>query len=83
LSELSEAEKQQAATFWAQAEVSYDALLYVAPRAQVTFAPTLSDYFMDTDHFREIARRFFIQTGEKLDPPNRSNYPMTPRSPNR
>lgn len=83
LSELSEAEKQQAATFWAQAEVSYDALLYVAPRAQVTFAPTLSDYFMDSDYFNEIARHYFLQTGQKLDPPNLANYPMTPRFPNR
>jgi hypothetical protein len=82
LSGLSEAENQQAAKFWAQAEVSYDALLYVAPRAQVVFAPTLPDYFMDTDYFREIARRYFIQTGEKVDPPDRANYPMTPGFPN-
>ena len=80
---LSEAEKQQAATFWTKAEVSFDALLYVAPRAQVTFAPTLSDYFMDSDYFQEIARHYFLQTGQKLDPPNRANYPMTPRFPNR
>ena len=80
---LSDAEKQQAATFWTKAEGSYDALLYVGPRAQLEFAPTLSDYFMDSDYFKEIARHYFLQTGEKLDPPNRANYPMTPRFPNR
>lgn len=79
---LSDAEKQQAVAFWTEVEGQYDALLYVAPRAKVVFAPTLPDYFMDTDYFNEIARRYFIQTGEKLDPPNRANYPMTPGSPN-
>jgi hypothetical protein len=80
---LSDAQKQQAATFWAQAETRFDALIYVGPKAQLAFAPTLSDYFMDGDYFQEIARHYFLQTGEKLDPPNRANYPMTPRFPNR
>jgi hypothetical protein len=79
---LSDVEKQQAATFWAQAETHFDALLYVGPRAQLAFAPTLSDYFMDSDYFQEIARHYFLQTGQKLDPPNRASYPMTPRFPN-
>jgi len=79
---LSDAEKQQAAAFWTETEGRYDALLYVAPRAQVTFAPTLSDYFMDSDYFNEIARHYFLQTGQKVDPPNRANYPMTPGHPN-
>ena len=46
------------------------------------FAPTLPDYFMDSDYFNEIARRYFLQTGQKVDPPNRANYPMTPGHPN-
>jgi hypothetical protein len=37
---------------------------------------------MDSDYFQEIARHYFLQTGQKLDPPNRASYPMTPRFPN-
>ena len=80
---LSEAEKQQYASFWAGQDTGADALLYVGPRSQLAFAPTLSDYFMDSDYFQEIARHYLLQTGEKLDPPNRANYPMMPRFPNR
>jgi hypothetical protein len=80
---LSDAEKEQAASFFTGENTGADALIYVGPRAQLTFAPTLADYFMDSDYFQEIARHYFLQTGEKLDPPNRANYPMTPRFPYR
>lgn len=80
---LSDAEKTQAASFFAGENTGGDALLYVGPRAQLVFAPTLSDYFMDSDYFQEIARHYFLQTGQKLDPPDRANYPMTPRFSNR
>jgi hypothetical protein len=80
---LSDPEKGQAASFFGGENTSADALLYVGPRAQLTFAPTLSDYFMDSDYFQEIARHYFLQTEQKLDPPNRANYPMTPRFPYR
>ena len=79
---LSDAEKTQAASFFAGENTGADALLYVGPRAQLAFAPTLSDYFMDSDYFQEIARHYFLQTGEKLTPPNRASYPMSPGFPN-
>jgi hypothetical protein len=80
---LNDTEKQQAASYYAGENISADALLFVGPRAQLTFAPTLSDYFMDSEYFQEIARHYLLQTEQKLDPPDRANYPMTPRFPNR
>jgi len=73
---LSDAEKRQAAAVWSDPA---DALLYVGPRASLTFAPSQSDYFLDLDYFREIARRYQIQTEQPLPPPKISETPSSPR----
>lgn len=77
---LSDSEKQQAATTWIEGTArAQENMIYLGPRSRLTFAPSISDYFLDLDYFREIARHYFLQTGEVLPPPSVSENPASPR----
>lgn len=54
-----------------------DAVLFVGPRAALTYSPTTPDLYLDDDYRREIARRYQIMTGQPM-PPVTEVQPVTP-----
>jgi hypothetical protein len=77
---LSDTEKREAATIWIEGTArAQENMIYLGPRSRLTFAPSISDYFLDLDYFHEIARRYLLQTGEVLPPPSVSENPASPR----
>jgi hypothetical protein len=64
LSSFTEAEKQQAAAFYADTASYGDALLYLGPSATLTYSPFMPDRYLDPDYERIVARHYLLQTGE-------------------
>lgn len=61
---LTDAEKLQIATFYADTAAYGDAMLYLGPAATLTTSPFMPDRYLDGDYNRMVARHYLLQIGE-------------------
>jgi hypothetical protein len=57
---------------------SGDAILYLGPVSKLTLSPENPDDYLDMEFRDQLARKFKIQTGNDLRPPNMEKHPVTP-----